>query len=94
MSIKQLSDGGSEGTLLGQNASDLVGFYGLSTPIAQPATITTVDTTTITAVQVATATTTHLIAAANSLITDSQAQAATINTLIARLQALGLIASS
>ena len=70
--------------------------------------VTTVDTTTITAVQVATATTTHVIAACNRLIVDSQLQAETINKLvtdvaahavavnsaIAHLQTLGLIASS
>ncbi len=33
---KQLSDGGPDGTLLGQSATDTVGFYG-STPVAQPA---------------------------------------------------------
>ena len=69
-------------------------------------TVTTVDTTTITAVQVATATTTHVIAACNSLITDAQltaetvnklvadsrAQAVAINTLISRLQGVGLLA--
>lgn len=34
MSEKQLSDGGPDGTVLGQSASDLVGFYG-ETPVAQ-----------------------------------------------------------
>lgn len=36
MGVKQLSDGGPDGTKLGQNASDLVGFYG-ATPVDQPA---------------------------------------------------------
>jgi hypothetical protein len=36
--IKHLSDKGPDGTLLGQSATDLVGFYG-KTPIAQPAAI-------------------------------------------------------
>lgn len=49
MAIKHLSDGSPDGTLLGQSSTDLVGFYGLTTPIAQPA---------ITAVATATATTT------------------------------------
>lgn len=44
MAIKQLSDGGTEGTLLGQSSTDLVGFFGLTTPIARP-TITAVGTT-------------------------------------------------
>jgi hypothetical protein len=34
--IKQLSDGGPDGTLLGQSSTDKIGFYGLSTPIARP----------------------------------------------------------
>jgi len=49
MAIKQLSDGNPSGVLLGQSTTDKVGFYGLTTPIVQPA---------ITAVATATATTT------------------------------------
>ena len=33
--LKQLSDGNPTGTLFGQTASDLIGFYGLATPVAQ-----------------------------------------------------------
>lgn len=36
--IKQLSDGGPDGTALGQSALDKIGFYG-KTPAVQPATI-------------------------------------------------------
>ena len=46
--IKQLSDKGPDGTLLGQSSTDKIGFYGLTTPIVRPA---------ITAVATATATT-------------------------------------
>jgi hypothetical protein len=35
MATKQLSDGGSEGTVLGQSVTDKVGFYGTSTPVAK-----------------------------------------------------------
>ncbi|MGI9489087.1 MAG: hypothetical protein ACR2RF_25020 [Geminicoccaceae bacterium] len=49
MAIKQLSDGNPSGALLGQSSTDLIGFYGLTTPIARPS---------ITAVATATATTT------------------------------------
>lgn len=35
MAEKQLSDGGSEGTVLGQSASDKIGFFG-ETPAIQP----------------------------------------------------------
>lgn len=44
---KQLSDGGSDGTKLGQSATDKVGFYGI-TPAVQPATIAAAtDATTV-----------------------------------------------
>lgn len=39
MAVKQLSDGGSEGTQLGQSATDKIGFFG-TTPADQPAAIT------------------------------------------------------
>lgn len=51
MAIKQLSDGNPDGVLLGKDTSDKLGFYGLTTPIAQPS---------ITAISTATATTTLL----------------------------------
>ena len=38
MAVKELSNGGLDGTRLGQNATDLVGFYG-ATPVDQPATV-------------------------------------------------------
>jgi hypothetical protein len=34
---KQLSDAGPLGTLMGQSATDLIGFYGVATPVAQRA---------------------------------------------------------
>lgn len=37
MAIKELSDKGPDGTRLGQSASDLIGFYGLSTMVSQRA---------------------------------------------------------
>lgn len=116
MAVMYIGYGNDDGTNFGASTTQKIGFYGLATPIVQPATIstvdttaiTTVDTTTITAVQVMTATTTHLIAAANSLITDMRLHALAINriiadgalsatavnTVIGRLQALNLIASS
>lgn len=39
MAARQLSDGNDEGTILGQSATDKVGFYGKA-PIAQGATVT------------------------------------------------------
>jgi hypothetical protein len=38
MAVKELSNGGPDGTRLGHNATDLVGFYG-ATPVDQPATV-------------------------------------------------------
>lgn len=35
MAVNQLSDGGPDGTVLGQSADDKIGFYNV-TPIAQP----------------------------------------------------------
>ena len=32
---RQLSDGNSQGTILGQSSTDLIGFYGISTAVAQ-----------------------------------------------------------
>lgn len=34
---KQTSDGGPSGTTFGQSATDLIGFYGVATPVAQRA---------------------------------------------------------
>lgn len=48
MTIHHLSNKGPDGTLLGQSATDKVGFYGLTTPIARPS-VTAVVTTATTA---------------------------------------------
>jgi hypothetical protein len=36
--VKQLSDGNSQGTILGTGATDLIGFYGLSAGVAKSGT--------------------------------------------------------
>lgn len=36
MATRQLSDGNDDGTVLGQNADDLIAFYG-ATPVDRPA---------------------------------------------------------
>lgn len=36
---KQLSDGNSQGTILGQSPSDKIGFYAVATPVAKVGTI-------------------------------------------------------
>ncbi len=37
MSVNQISNGNDDGTLLGQSSTDKLGFFGLTTPIVQPA---------------------------------------------------------
>ena len=85
MSVKELSDGRSDGTRLGQDASDKIGFYGLATPVARPATITSVTTTAGTS-------TTN----AYGYTTAAQADAvvASLNACVAALKTLGLVASA
>lgn len=65
MAEKQLSDGGPDGAVLGQSASDLIAFYG-ATPVAQPsdsaqAQMTTAVPTTTTPFGFNQAQATHLI---------------------------------
>jgi hypothetical protein len=49
MAATQLSTGSADGTVLGQSSTDLIGFYGLSTPVAQLSStaIVTISLTTI-----------------------------------------------
>jgi len=35
--VRQLSDGNSQGTVLGTGTTDKIGFYGVATPVAQRA---------------------------------------------------------
>jgi hypothetical protein len=44
MALKELSDGGAEGTRLGQSSTDKIGFYGLATPIVRPSVATAITT--------------------------------------------------
>jgi len=70
MAVKQLSDGGPDGALVGQSRSDLVAFYG-TTPISQRA---------------AAAQATSLLSTASSTAIDTATKAALIeimNTLAA-----------
>ena len=47
MAIQQLSDGGPDGTRIGQSSTNKLAFYALSTPIARPS-VTWPNTTTAT----------------------------------------------
>jgi hypothetical protein len=45
MAIKQLSDGGDEGTVLGQSSTDKLGFFGLAAPVVKVTLTDTITTT-------------------------------------------------
>jgi hypothetical protein len=47
MAIQQLSDGGPDGTRIGQSSTNKLAFYALSTPVARPS-VTWPNTTTAT----------------------------------------------
>ena len=52
--VRQLSDGNSQGTVLGISSSDLIGFYGVTTCVArQTATSTAVSLAALTGTQTA-----------------------------------------
>lgn len=82
MTAKQLSALDSDGIVLGQSATDKIGFYGVTT-VVQPAAVTAVTTT-------GSSSTTN----AYGYTTAAQADAivTAVNLLITRLQTLGLTA--
>lgn len=102
--VKQLSDGGPDGTLLGQSSTDPVGFYG-TTPVVKPTTVATaLDTTAITAAFTTTITGTFgfvtseqgtaVLAAVESLVSKMESVEATVNTVRATLVTEGLLTGS
>lgn len=91
---RQLSDADTDGTLLGQSASDLIGFYGV-TPVAQAAHIADVATSTITTAATSTtpwgfATSTQ----ADAVITIVADLRTKLNTLFSDLSDIGINAAS
>ena len=46
--VRQLSDGNSQGTVLGQSATDRIGFYGVTAPVAQTVASSGASTVTLT----------------------------------------------
>lgn len=64
MATRQLSDGNDDGTVLGQSATDKIGFYN-TTPVVQPA---HADQAAITAGATTTATITLLLAIRTALV--------------------------
>lgn len=85
MAIKQLSDGNPDGTSMGQSASDLISFYGV-TPVAQAATFTSVATT---AAVAANTSTTYGYSS-----TQADAIVTAVNAIITALENVGIAASS
>ncbi len=81
--VKQLSDGNSNGTVLGQSATDLISFYGAS-PVVQNAAVTSVTTTAATSTTNAYGYTTA--AQADAIVT-------AVNAIIAGLALQGLNAT-
>lgn len=94
MAVKQLSDGGSAGTCLGQSTTDLVALYG-KTPIVQPAAtaqsavattaLATIGSTTLTAAD---------LTALNALVTRAEALTVLANALRSAGVDLGTIKGS
>lgn len=104
--IRYLDDGRSDGTVLGQAATSLIGLWG-ATPIVQPsgASQSAVSTATITAVSTATPITSGygysttalaqgMQTAVNDLVTRNAAVVVLINKLRTDLIAAGLIAGA
>lgn len=83
MALKELSDGGPDGTQLGQSATDLVSFHG-ATPSDQRAVTAAVATTSVTQ--------TSPFGFATSATANALVDA--VNEIIALLKEKGLMASS
>lgn len=81
MAVKQNSDGGPDGTVLGQSATDKVGFWGV-TPVVQAATVAGATNTTTT-----TSTTT-------ALTTDLDSVRTKLNSVLTALRNAGILAQS
>lgn len=96
MAVQQLSNGNSSGVCLGQSSTDKLGFYGLATPIVQP-TMTATAVTALTSTTVVSAAYTGMWAwsvstAMKAYITRTRQMQVDLATIIAKLEALGLVA--
>lgn len=81
MAVQYIGDNGPDGMCLGSASTEKVGFFG-ATPVVQGANIADATNTTTT-----TSTTT-------ALTTDLDSLRSKFNTLLSRLETLGLLASS
>jgi hypothetical protein len=90
---RQLSDQNSQGTILGKSTADLIGFYGLTTGVAQPTGPTAIVTTTL-VTTAATSTTPFgyaTAAQADALVTIVNDLRTQVNTMRTCLRTLGLV---
>ena len=87
IAARQLSDGNSDGTILGQSTSDRLGFYGVATPQAQ-VTVVGTNTTGLQAVAILAPTT---AAGISTWGFSSQAQANMVISTMTALYNLGII---
>lgn len=84
-SVRQLSDGNTVGTVLGQSASDPIGFFGLAAGVVQPATVGNVHTVTA-----GSATTVFVNTTFDGTV---GTKAYTVGDIVVALKALGILAT-
>lgn len=88
--VRQLSDGNSQGTVLGRNSSDLIGFYGVAAPVARTVMGTTAATITLQGIGAGSTggvgfTSLSMFGAYVSTIANMQADLASLRTQLANL---------
>ena len=86
--VRQLSDGNSQGTVLGQSATDLIAFYG-ATPLARAVMATTAASVTLAAQTASTAgqgfSTVAMFGAFMSTVVNMQSDLASLRTQLVNL---------
>lgn len=76
--VRQLSDGNSQGTVLGQSSTDRIGFYGLASPLAGGTLLATSGVSTA-------------VSSTNAFGFGDAATASTMVAMFIRLKQLGLL---
>ncbi len=96
MAVENLTKANPDGTNFGQSTTDKIGFYGLATPIVQPADTSqsAVSTAAITTVVATVVTSTVWATAINDLISRQAAIITLLNRARTDLVALNLIKGS
>ena len=86
---RQLSDGNSQGTVFGQSATDLIGFYGVTTPVAQTVYQSTAASISLVSVTGSTAgvgfSTASMFGAYTSTVVNLQSDVAALRTALVNL---------